>query len=188
MPIPLGILAAAGFSPAVAGGSYDLLETTVVGGPAVASVEFTNLGQYASTYQHLQLRTSLRSSVTGLTNAEVLLQFNTDSGNNYSKHRLYGTGSAVGSQGFASTNGVRFGVTATATSTSNYAASVSDILDPFESKNTTVRTLSGQTDGNIVELNSGAWLNTASITSLKLLIEVGGNFVSGSRVSLYGVK
>ena len=59
MPIPLGFFAAAG---AVAGGSYDLLETTILSSNA-ASVTFSNLNNYAADYQHLQIRAVVKGSL-----------------------------------------------------------------------------------------------------------------------------
>ena len=64
-----------------------------------------------------------------------------------------------------------------------------DILDPYATKNKTVRSLSGNSGGSDsqVRLMSSAWLNTTSVTSITILGD-GGDLVSGSRFSLYGIK
>jgi hypothetical protein len=77
-------------------------------------------------------------------------------------------------------------------STSNaFSTSVIDILDAYSStKNKTVRILGGFADGanSRMRLGSGAWLNTASITSISITDGESQSFVAGSRFSLYGIK
>ena len=193
MPIPLGILAAAGFSPAVAGGSYDLLETVSVG-TAVASVEFTNLTtSYASTYQHLQIRMVTRGTNSSNAYETVGMRFNSDSGNNYSWHLLSGNGSSVLSENGTSQNNMIAGLGAGAKLASSiFVPTVLDLLDPFESKNKTIRHLTGgdrPADGEQrVSLGSGAWFNTASVTTINLYPRHSSNWAVGCRFSLYGVK
>jgi hypothetical protein len=50
-----------------------------------------------------------------------------------------------------------------------------------------VRILNGSTDLNRIALSSGLWINTASTTSLSMH-SVFGDFITGSRFSLYGIK
>lgn len=192
MPIPLGILAAAGFSPAVAGGSYDLLETTVVG-TAVSSISFSSLGTYASTYQHLQIRMTAR--MTGSNNFEnLLVRLNSDTGSNYARHALLGNGSSVSSSGSSSQTTINLGPVPAGGNqgSGQFGAAVIDILDPYESKNKTIRNLFGKhtpTGGETwVGLTSGVWLNTASLTTILLYPETASQFTTGTRISLYGVK
>jgi hypothetical protein len=70
-----------------------------------------------------------------------------------------------------------------------FGAAVVDILDPFSTtKNTTVRTLLGQTSStNRVALSSGAFYSTAAITSVTLFPET-ESILAGSRFSLYGIR
>jgi hypothetical protein len=183
MPIPLGVLAVAGAGGGgAAGNAYELLETQVLGS-AAASVDFTGLGTYASTYQHLQLRISNKSAST---NSQVFLTFNNDSGNNYSFHEMIGTGSAV--ESYASTSQPRIQAWQLPPTT-GFTGAVMDILDPFETtKNKTTRSFGGQAEStyNQIRLGSGLWMNTASVTSIKL---TGGvNIAAGSRFSLYGMR
>jgi hypothetical protein len=124
----------------------------------------------------------------------MYVQFNADTGSNYNYHYLHGTGSAVNSG--ATFGGYPSGIVdinflpaATAPSNS-FGVATLDILDPFEtSKYTTARTLSGQSGSSYsrIGLTSGAWRNTASLTSITF-DDIFGSFVTGSRFSLYGLK
>lgn len=163
------------------------LETVRLGSSA-ASVEFTNLGQY-SDFQHLQIRIAARAG--GATNSDnIRLRFNSDT-TGYAYHYLYGDGSIVGSGGNSNRAEILGGrITGSSSGSGIFGVSVVDILDPFETtKNTTVKSLSGATDGtsNTVWLFSGVWIDTSAVNSIDLVSgEV--DFVSGSRFSLYGLK
>ncbi len=190
MPIPLGILAAAGFSPAVAGGSFDLIETVTVGSGGASSVTFSNLNTYASTYQHLQVRWVGRNT-NGEAGGVCVVQLNGDTASDYSWHRLEGNGSSVSSAAGTSTTSMLLGRATTAGDTSNsFGVGVIDVLDAYETgKFKTLRGLSGQVATyNGVLLASGNWRDTAAITSLTLLPNGGTNWVQYSRFSIYGVK
>ena len=184
--IPLGILAAAGGAVASVD-SYDLLATEILTS-SQSSVTFASLGTYAADYQHLQLRVvarTLRSS----TGDALLIQFNNDTGSNYARHLLSGNGSSASSEASASRSNIElFRLSGANDSTSSFGAILSDILDPFiTSKNTTLRSLGGSTGDPQISLGSGAWFNTASINTIKCFA-FGGNFVAGSRFSLYGIR
>jgi hypothetical protein len=182
--IPIGILAAQFDAPApVAGGSYELIETTILG-TAQSEVVFSSLGTYSSTYKHLQLRMTTRQS----TNTDTLyVRVNADTGSNYRSHLLLGNGSSVSS--FSETVNALFSYTCTASSgaANAFGGNVMDFLDAYSStKNKTVKQLATNSRGQ-VSLTSAAWFNTSSITSLAISVAA-GNFVIGSRFSLYGIK
>jgi hypothetical protein len=182
--IPLGILAAAG--GAVASDSYDLLETEILTS-SQSSVTFASLGGYAADYQHLQIRMVTRG--TGIAGT-VLSQFNADTGNNYSVHRLYGDGSSFNSNAFTSRANLFAGVNAQSDEAAGaFAASVLDILDPFATtKYTTTRSLGGTTGTtDFVSLLSGNWRNTDALTQI-LIYPNAGSHAAGSRFSLYGIR
>jgi hypothetical protein len=189
MLIPFGILSAAGVSGVVPG-DYDLISTTILGS-AAASVTFSSLGDYSSTYKHLQIRTAIRVSSGSGNNQDVQVRLNADSGANYAIHGLYGNGSSALSYAVTSRTSVEIGTFPTSNFTANvFALAVIDFLDFYSAtKNTTIRSFSGFAGGNQVSLRSGLWNNTASVTSI-LLSEngTGSNFVIGSRFSLYGIK
>jgi hypothetical protein len=187
MPIPLGILAAAGSRPA-ATATFQLLESTVLTS-SQANVEFANLTtKYASTYQHLQLRV-VAQGTTG--NANIFFTFNSDSANNYAWHSLFGQGSSVSSDSSVNRANIVGSIPVVASSnTDQYTASVIDILDPFETtKFKTTRSLSGRASsgGNIVQLDSGLYRSTSSIATITFGITT-GQINAESRFSLYGIK
>jgi hypothetical protein len=171
-------------------GSYDLLATTILTSSA-ASVTFSSLGDYATNYQHLQIRYAARTSVAGNGDG-MFMRMNSDTGSNYARHYLQGTGSAVQSDAATSQTSItNFAQLSGNNSTANdFAAGVIDILDPFETtKNTTIRALSGQAGSETrIRLGSGFYNNTASITTIFLATINSANFLTGSRFSLYGLR
>ena len=186
MLIPFGILGASGAGPLPA---MELISTTVLG-TATPSVTFSSLGDYSSTYKHLQVRLLTRTSRTEI-NDSLISRFNGDTGSNYARHRLYGTGSSVASNADTSQTYILTGETSGNTNTtSSFFTTVIDILDPYStSKNTTTRWLNGGTGAfNHIQLGSGLWNNTASVTSFAIQPVSGANLLAGSRFSLYGIK
>jgi hypothetical protein len=166
-----------------------LIETVLVNSP-VASVTFNNLSQWAGVYRHLQIVSTARSSFNG-TGESLLIRLNGVATATYSWHRMFGTGSSVLSSATTSTNQMFISFMQSATSGAGaFGASAVDILEPFNaSKNTTLRGFSGITTGeNLVSINSGAFFNTAPVSSITLLSETGANFIAGCRFSLYGVN
>lgn len=185
MPFGLGFFATAGAGGAA--GSFDLLETQVLGS-SQASVTFSSLGTYAATYKHLQIRYVTRCSEASSA-PTFWMQVNADTGSNYRGHVLRGTGSSVVSGSVAQGSQVDIGTTAGANlTTGNFGAGVIDLLDAFDStKYTTARNLTGVTQGNQIELRSWLWMNTNALTEIKLS-SFGANWITGSRFSLYGIK
>jgi len=179
MPIPLGVLAVAGAGAAGGGGSFDLLETTLISSNT-ASVTFSNLNNY-SAYKHLQIRQAI--GATSGTNYN--LQFNGDTGSNYAFHVLYGTGSTVAGLASTSQTWIR-GRMSNESSSSIFSGSIVDILDfSNSSKNTTTRHFDN--GAGLIWFGSGLWNNTAAVTSITIAQSSTG-FEAGSRISLYGIK
>jgi hypothetical protein len=182
----LGIFSAAGAGGAVPViPDYELISSTILGS-AQASVTFSSLGTYSSTYKHLQIRFTSRSS-SGTGTEGVFSRFNGDSGNNYTLHGVYGTGSSVISYASANINNALSGAYPANDFTANgFGAGVIDLTDAYASKFKTLRTFTGVASAR-VDLQSGLWRNTDTITSW-VLFPVLGNWVAGSRFSLYGIK
>jgi len=170
---------------------FELIESVFVASNT-ASVTFNNLNQYATEYKHLQIRTVGRVSANTAGAGDAFrVRFNGDSGSNYALHQLFGNGSTVISNNVAPATGF-FGqrFTDSGSTSSAFGAAVIDVLDSYStSKNKTARILGGNANNSsYIFLNSGLWMSTASITSITLLPDVGGNFVAGSRFSLYGIR
>ena len=153
---------------------------TATGSPS--SITFSSI---PNTYTHLQIRAEY---ITGYNYCYV--QFNGDTGTNYSAHNIYATGTGTpGAGGSASQSQFTIGISNT---TSYPSVAVADILDySSTTKNKTVRSLSGQDQNGsgIVLLNSGLWLSTAAINQITISAQSGnGNLAANSSFALYGVK
>jgi hypothetical protein len=187
MPIPLGIFAVAGNGAAA--GAYELISTSTASG--ATSITFSSIPQ---TYKHLQLRFVAKSDTTSTGYCLPAFRFNADSGANYAIHEFFGDGTNIQAQALLSRNAGQFAqLIDSYNSTNQFGSSILDIFDyTSTTKNKTTRALGGYGPGNgdeRISLFSTAWFNTAAITSITLLFATyGGNFVSGSRVSLYGIK
>jgi hypothetical protein len=182
---PLGILSAAG-AGGVAASDYELIETNILGSNQ-ASITFSNLGDYSSTYKHLQIRYAARSA-RAAADDQLTIRLNADSTGNYAWHRVLGNGSGVSSTGATSTSTPQISAIPAASATANiFNGAVIDILDPYStSKNKTIRSLNGFTSSWIA-LHSTLWMSTASLTSVELIGQ-NGNLAANSRFSIYGIK
>ena len=188
--IPLGILSSAGSQLS---GTYELIESRFLGSNT-ASVTFSNLGDYATTYKHLQIRASVRGAAASAIDV-ILMRFNGDSsGSNYvTLHQLYGSGSSAAAQNSTGNGWIYQSYIAGANAPANaFAGYITDILDYTSvNKTKTTRTLAGtdQNGAGYVTFSSGLWINTSSaISSINMVLDGGGNFASGTRFALYGIK
>jgi hypothetical protein len=182
MPI-LGIIASSFRSAAGPVGAYDSLATVTLSTTA-SSITFTGI---PSDYKHLQIR-AIQATTT--TDDDIECRFNSDTGSNYSVHRLRGNGSAASADGYA--NVTQFEVGRSPSAASTFGPLVFDILDYANTnKYKTGRSLFGS-DGNgsgWIMLSSGNWRNTAAITTIQLRPSAGGNtFTANSSFALFGVK
>jgi hypothetical protein len=181
----LGIIASQNY-PRITN-SYESIQTYTLGS-SQSSVTFSSI---PSTFKHLQIRAMAR--VTGaVVQSGTKLQFNSDTGANYSYHTLYGTGASAIAYGEANTNQSFMDKFAGASASSNvFGAIVCDILDYTSTdKFKTSRSLGG-VDNNgsgVIHLASGAWRNTNAITSITLSPFDGSSYVQYSSFALYGVK
>ena len=156
-----------------------------------STISFTSIPQ---TYKSLQIRGIARSTAASNFADFLKINFNTDTGANYTAHWLYdATPSNVGAVGQTSLTSFTTQTGAvTNNSTSNlYGASIIDIIDyASTSKNKTVKVFAGadqnNTDQDALELTSGLWVSTAAITSIQIQTGRAANF-NGS-FALYGIK
>jgi hypothetical protein len=180
MPI-LGITASS-ISASVLGGSYESISTVTLSSSA-SNVTFSSI---PATYTHLQVRGIARHSSV---ETDIIVQLNSDTGSNYSQHRLYGTGSATGASGDASQTAMNYCGRMDATA-NTFGTNVIDILDYTNTnKYKTLRVLMGfdANGSGYVSLGSGLWMNTNAVTSVKLS-PYSGNFVQYTQFALYGIK
>ena len=161
-------------------GAYDALATIATTGN-VTSVTFSGI---PTGYKHLQIRLSYQDTASDNSN----MRFNSDTGNNYAWHELYG-GAVPAVAGAGAASSVSF-MKVAYTDNGRPGVAVIDILDYASSnKNKVMRSLCG-TDNNgsgYVLLRSGLWMNTNPITGVTIYPNSGA-ITANSIFALYGVK
>ena len=168
-------------------GAYDALSTVTVGATAVSSITFAGI---PNTYKHLQIREITKDSQASGSHS-LRMQFNSDTGSNYTYHALTGDGSSASAGALTSQTNLFPGYVMGTTGTNVFAVSIHDILDYANvSKNKVIRTLSGVDNngsGNI-GFFSGLWINTNAINSITILPAASTNFTQYSQFALYGIR
>ena len=152
--------------------TYEPIATTTLGS-AAATVTFSSI---SGTYTDLILVVNGTSTATNGNE----MQFNGDTGNNYSFTLLYGTGSAAVSSMSSNISFAYAGRTNT-----NQSVSITQIMN--YANTTTYKTVltRANSNGDIVMANVSMWRSTSAITSL---VYAGATFNSGTVFTLYGIK
>lgn len=160
---------------------------TANGTGSSGTITFTSI---ASDWTHLQIRGFAHSTRTAGTDAGFTMQVNSDTGTNYSYHRLSGNGSSASAS--AGSNSAYFyndDITADNGNSSTYTAFVIDILDYANgNKYKTLRSLHGfdKNGSGQIKLMSGNWRSTSAITSISFVTD--NYFTAATSIALYGVK
>jgi len=151
-------------------------------GSAAASITFSSI---PGTY------TDLRLVLTGTTAsaADLAIQYNADTGTNYSGTFLSGIGSSVNStnNGPSASN-----ILLQSQGVSSTTVPILDTVDIFSYAGSTNKTclITASTDTNgagAVELAIGLWRSTAAITSIKIFGNGGVNLSTGTIATLWGI-
>lgn len=158
--------------------TYTPIATTTLGS-VTNSYTFTSI---AGTYTDLVI--IVAGSADGTNAANVLLQFNSDTGSNYSTTILYGDGSTAGSARVTSAANINTGDVDTGTSTA-----VNRINIMNYSNATTYKTVLGRGDRSVnsTVAKVGLWRSTSAITSVKVFLSASINFSVGTTLTLYGI-
>lgn len=164
---------------------------SIVANGSAGTLSFTSIPQ---NFTHLQLRFFARVNGTagGNTNSNVFIRFNSDSGNNYTRHLLYDQG-GINSYGAGGTSAAFASAAPTSNNTSGiYLNSIVDILDYTNTnKNKVTRCIGGYDNngvwGNRLNLESGLWINTAAITRLDIIADNSETYTNLTRADLYGI-
>jgi len=134
----------------------------------------------------------LVSNLTGSATIDPSIQFNGDTGSNYSNTNLTGNGSTVTSNRNTSVAYVRMDENAYGT-TSNPTKYITQIFN-YSSTNTYKTTIGRNSNGATgVDAIASLWRgptgsSTQAITSITVYCRGSGNFIAGSTFSLYGIK
>ena len=171
--------------------TYTALKTTVTTG-LVSSITFDLTG--ITGYTDLVLVVS--AATTHSSSTFLNMQFNGDTGTNYSATDIFGSGSGSVSSRDANTSSGWLGLNASIDTTLGNSLTVANILN--YSNSTTLQTwLCRSSRGNNAldyfgtEALVGLWRNTAPVTSILIRNSRGGtnyNFAIGSTFSLYGIS
>ena len=164
-----------------------------VGSAGSATISFTSI---PATYKHLQIRIMCKSANTGNTGDYAALTFNSDSGSNYTYHRLKGDGSSATAYGAATGTFNSVVLERIPTSKSTFATQLQGVLivDILEYANTnkykTVRNFGGYDNNGSGEilLTSALWTNTNAISSITIVTPTADNWTQYSSFALYGIK
>ena len=157
--------------------TYEKIATTTLGSDQ-ASTTFSTI---SGSYTDLVLIASIKGSIN---DQSVLIEFNSDTGSNYSQTLIYGTGSATGSQRQTSQTSMRIGSGNSNTNFDTYIANVQNY-----SNSTTYKTVISReaSSGIVVTATVGLWRSTSAITSI-LIKRGSGNIATGSTFTIYGIK
>jgi hypothetical protein len=173
-------------------GAYDSLATVTVPSGGVATITFAGI---PTGYKHLQLRALARTNRASATGDYFNMNFNSDSGSNYTGHYLYGNGTTAysGANGASITTAYLVNATAAGATANSFAANIVDFLDYSNtSKNKTMRSLIGiQNNGSgdeSINFNSALWMSTAAINTITITSGTGSTIQQYSSFALYGVK
>ena len=175
-------------APPIAPSSYESIATVTVGGGGSSSIDFTSI---PATYTHLQIR-AIGRTTRAETNDALNMQFNADTGSNYSWHRLDGDGASASASAATSQTTIIVDRFSAATATASmFGVFVLDILDYANTnKYKTTRNLGGYdlNGSGLITFASGLWQSTSAITSIKLVSRNAGNLSQYSSFALYGIK
>lgn len=171
-------------------GNYFLIQRVTVGAGGQTTITFSSIPQ---TYTHLQLRMLARCTQQTSGNAtNMYMNFNSDSGTNYTYHNLWtnGGGSASAGGNTARTAAIHTFPTKSGETAGLFGVSVCDILDYTDTtKYKNVRHLDGYDANGSGEIwyYSNLWVNTAAITTITLTEDL-GDFAQYSTFALYGIR
>jgi len=165
--------------------TYVALDTQTLSSTA-SSVTFSSINQG---YTDLVIVVNTRTTYSTDNGPRIQLQFNGDTGSNYSATRVYGTGSAAGSNKESNQLSMTFGYIASSfssnTNPGNHIVNIQNYSNVTTYKSVLAR-WNATDNAQPVGANIGLWRSTSAITSILLKPEV-GNFVSGSTFTLYGI-
>ena len=168
--------------------TYEKIATVTVGVGGSSTISFSSI---PATYTDLLVKWSARVTDTATDSVQVTLQFNGDTGSNYTRRSLYGDGGAAGSSS-ATTTSMRFGWTSTNGNTANTFGQGEFYIPNYTSSSQKSVSADGVAESNAAQfiyagLHAGLWTGTSAINSITLLVP-SWSFVQYSTATLYGIK
>lgn len=163
---------------------------SVTGTGSSGTITFSSI---PSTYKHLQIRGIARSTQAVDNDINIIVQFNSDTSTNYTRHALTGDGTTAGTNSGTSQTSIYIysGGRGNSSSTDTLGAFIADIHDyASTTKNKTLRSFSGADDNDTtgdIALSSGLWMSTSAITSIEIKT-TSGSWTTQTQFALYGIK
>lgn len=163
--------------------TYEPIATTTLGS-AANSITFSSI---SASYTDLKIVLNYKRSDAG--NMYAALQFNSDTGSNYSYTVVYGFGTGTGSASTASNSQMFFNNQDPANGT-NFSIGTADIFSYAGSTfKTVLLTHSADNNGSGgVSRTVGLWRSTSAISSIVIKSWSSPNFDIGTTATLYGIK
>lgn len=164
-----------------AGSTYTPI-ATYTAGSNFTSYTFSSI---PSTYTDLHLVIVTSRTSSGV-NPSLTIQFNGDTGTNYSMTKMRGTGTSALSNRESNSTAINF----------SYFSMNLDLTNPFiidvmnYSNTTTYKTAIGRSNasGSGTEATVGLWRSTSAINSLTINNDGGGSYLlAGTTATLYGI-
>lgn len=166
--------------------TYKLISKSLLSSNA-ADVTFNSI---PSTYDDILIIASVRSAYSGQLIDSLRLQFNSDTGSNYSTSWLTGNGSSAAGQGFSGTN-LLTGYIAATNTTANAFSNVRIYIANYAGSGTKsiLSTAAHETKSATAysSINASVWNSVNQITSIKCFAN-NANLVTNSSLYLYGIK
>jgi hypothetical protein len=159
-----------------AGQTYDSIATVTLGS-AQSSVTFSSFSGYTD------LVVIGNTKNTANSGDEVGIRFNSDTGSNYSRTRLFATASSASSDRTANSNKGAVQIN----DTSDFTPFIANIQN-YANPNIFKTILSRGNSGGYISAYVSLWRNTAAITSITFLPDSGTTFTSGCSFTLYGIQ
>lgn len=163
--------------------TYTPIATTTLGSDA-ANITFSSI---SSSYTDLVLVTNLRSTKTSSSTDTFGIQFNSDTGSNYSARRLMGDGSAASSSGWANLSNLWIMEVISDTGTAGVFSPVLINLNNYSNSTTYKTAIFRNSNNTYIVAGAGLWRSTSAISSISIISAGGFNVKSGSSATLYGI-
>lgn len=169
--------------------TFQLISSYTVGLGGVSNIELTGI---PNTFTDLCLIASIASN-RGVAGENARVQFNGDTGSNYSTRRIYGTGSSASSDidGGSALISLNFGATGDGLQANTFG---NGVLYVSNYTGSTYKSIASDSLGEANQIeeymafNAGRWNSSSAITSIKLIPQVGSLWKQYSTIYLYGIK
>ena len=163
--------------------TYEPIATSTLG-TAAASITFSSIAA-----SWTDIRVVINAIAVDVNSASINLEFNSDTGTNYSNTQVEGTGTVAQSGSTTNIAGIYSASTSQNIANGRFLVEA----DIFSYAGSTLKTvlIANSADNNgsgVAGRIIGLWRNTAAINTIKVNKASGGNFGVGTSVTLYGIK